>query len=64
MCGIDSIAMFYKTLLRVKNGLQWNIDVTFKDNRNTTISKVGTNSIQMMKNILLIILRYGPMSIT
>lgn len=27
MCGIDSIAMFYKTLLRVENGLQWNIDV-------------------------------------
>lgn len=36
---------------RVENGLHWHLDFTFKDDKNTTMSKTGAKNLQIMKNI-------------
>lgn len=41
----------------VENNLHWQLDFTFKDDRNTTMEKTGAKNLQILKKIALAILR-------
>ena len=36
----------------VENGLHWQLDFTFKDDKNTSMAKTGAKNLQIMKKIL------------
>ena len=41
----------------VENCLHWHLDFTFKDDKNTTMNKNGAKNLQIIKKIVLSILR-------
>lgn len=41
----------------VENGLHWHLDFTFKDDKNTTLSKTGAKNLQILKKIALALLK-------
>ena len=41
----------------VENQLHWQMDFTFKDDKNTSMAKTGAKNLQIMKKIALSILR-------
>lgn len=41
----------------VENSLHWHLDVTFKDDRNTTVEKTGAKNLQVLKKIALGVLK-------
>lgn len=41
----------------VENGLHWHLDFTFKDDKNTTMSKTGAKNLQIIKKIALALLK-------
>ena len=60
ICSIDNIDLFSKAVRDhwgVENGLHWHLDFTFKDDKNTTMSKTGAKNLQIMKKIALTILK-------
>ncbi len=40
----------------VENSLHWQLDFTFKDDKNTSMAKTGAKNLQIMKKIVLSIL--------
>lgn len=60
ICSIDDINMFSRAVRDhwgVENGLHWHLDFTFKDDKNTTMSKTGAKNLQIIKKIALTILK-------
>lgn len=60
ICSIDDINMFSRAARDhwgVENGLHWHLDFTFKDDKNTTMSKTGAKNLQIIKKIALTILK-------
>ncbi|MGO1820285.1 MAG: ISAs1 family transposase [Senegalia sp. (in: firmicutes)] len=60
ICSIDDINMFSRAVRDhwgVENGLHWHLDFTFKDDKNTTMSKTGAKNLQIIKKIVLTILK-------
>ena len=41
----------------VENGLHWQLDFTFKDDKNTSMAKTGAKNLQIMKKIALSVLK-------
>ena len=41
----------------VENGLHWQLDFTFKDDKNTSMAKAGAKNLQIMKKIALAVLK-------
>lgn len=41
----------------VENNLHWQLDVTFKDDKNTSMSKTGAKNLQIMKKIVMSLLK-------
>lgn len=60
ICSIDSVETFARAVRGhwgVENSLHWHLDFTFKDDKNTTMSKNGAKNLQIVKKIALSILR-------
>lgn len=60
ICSIESVETFAKSVRGhwgVANSLHWHLDFTFKDDKNTTMSKNGAKNLQIVKKIALSILR-------
>lgn len=60
ICSIDDIAIFSRAVRQhwgVENCLHWHLDFTFKDDKNTTMNKNGAKNLQIVKKIVLTILR-------
>ncbi len=60
ICSIDDIVLFSRAVRDhwgIENGLHWHLDFTFKDDKNTTLSKTGAKNLQIMKKIALTILK-------
>ena len=60
ICSIESVETFAIAVRGhwgVENSLHWHLDFTFKDDKNTTMSKNGAKNLQIVKKIALSILR-------
>ncbi len=60
ICSIEDIDLFSRAVRDhwgVENGLHWHLDFTFKDDKNTTMSKTGAKNLQLIKKIALAILK-------
>ena len=60
ICSIDDISIFSRAVRQhwgVENCLHWHLDFTFKDDKNTTMNKNGAKNLQIIKKIVLSILR-------
>ena len=60
VCSIESVETFARAVRGhwgVENSLHWHLDFTFKDDKNTTMSKNGAKNLQIVKKIALSILR-------
>lgn len=61
ICSIEADAGLLERAARghwgVENNLHWQLDVTFRDDKNTSISKTGARNLQIMKKIVMAILR-------
>lgn len=60
ICSIEADAKELERAVRshwkVENNLHWQLDVTFKDDKNTSMAKTGAENLQIMKKIVLSIL--------
>lgn len=60
ICSIEADAKELERAVRshwkVENNLHWQLDVTFKDDKNTSMAKTGAKNLQIMKKIVLSIL--------
>lgn len=61
ICSIGADAGEFERAARghwgVENGLHWHLDFTFRDDRNTSMAKTGAKNLQVMKKIVLSILK-------
>ena len=61
ICSIGEDAEEFERAARghwgVENGLHWHLDFTFKDDKNTSMAKTGAKNLQIMKKIVLSILK-------
>jgi len=60
ICSIEDIELFSRAVRDhwgIENGLHWHLDFTFKDDKNTTMSKTGAKNLQIIKKIALTILK-------
>lgn len=60
ICSTDDISIFSRAVRQhwgVENCLHWHLDFTFKDDKNTTMNKNGAKNLQIIKKIVLSILR-------
>ena len=53
---IDLYAKSVRSHWRVENSLHWQLDYTFKDDRNTTMEQNGAKNLQIIKKVVLAIL--------
>ena len=59
IASITDIELFAKAVRchwQVENSLHWQLDYTFKDDRNTTMEKNGAKNLQIIKKVVLAIL--------
>ena len=60
ICSIDADAEEFERAARghwkVENSLHWQLDFTFKDDKNTSMAKTGAKNLQVMKKIVMAIL--------
>jgi predicted transposase YbfD/YdcC len=54
---IENYAKAVREHWGVENGLHWHLDFTFKDDKNTTMSKTGAKNLQLIKKIALALLK-------
>ena len=61
ICSIGEDAEEFERAARghwgVENGLHWHLDFTFKDDKNTSMAKTGAKKLQIMKKIVLSVLK-------
>ena len=61
ICSIGEDAEEFERAARghrgVENGLHWHLDFTFKDDKNTSMAKTGAKNLQIMKKIVLSVLK-------
>lgn len=61
ICSIEENVKEFEKAARghwgVENNLHWQMDFTFKDDKNTSMAKTGAKNIQLMKKIVLLILQ-------
>ena len=61
ICSIGEDAEEFERAARghwgVENSLHWHLDFTFKDDKNTSMAKTGAKNLQIMKKIVLSILK-------
>ena len=60
ICSIDDIEIFSRAVHQhwgIENCLHWHLDFTFKDDKNTTMNKNDAKNLQIVKKIVLSILR-------
>jgi predicted transposase YbfD/YdcC len=65
ICSFFDILNFSRAVREhwgVENGLHWHLDFTFKDDKNTTMSKNGAKNLQLIKKIALSILKIVQIS--
>jgi predicted transposase YbfD/YdcC len=65
ICSFFDILNFSRAVREhwgVENGLHWHLDFTFKDDKNTTMSKNGAKNLQLIKKIALSILKIVQLS--
>jgi predicted transposase YbfD/YdcC len=59
IASITDTELFAKSVRRhwqVENSLHWQLDYTFKDDRNTTLAKNGAKNLQLIKKVVLALL--------
>ena len=59
IASIADVELFAKSVRchwRIENSLHWQLDYTFKDDRNTTLSENGAKSLQIIKKVVLALL--------
>jgi predicted transposase YbfD/YdcC len=59
IASITDIELYAKSVRahwRVENSLHWQLDYTFKDDRNTTLEKNGAKNMQIIKKVVLAVL--------
>ena len=59
IASIADVALFSHSVRchwRVENSLHWQLDYTFKDDRNTTMEKNGAKNLQILKKVVLALL--------
>ena len=60
ICSIEKNAEEFERAVRrhwgVENKLHWQLDFTFRDDKNTSMAKTGAKNLQIMKKIVLSIL--------
>ena len=60
ICSIEENAEEFERAVRrhwgVENKLHWQLDFTFRDDKNTSMAKTGAKNLQIMKKIVLSIL--------
>lgn len=61
ICSIQADAKEFSRVVRmhwgVENNLQWQLDLTFKDDKSTTMDKTGAKNLQQLKKISMAILK-------
>ena len=61
ICSIEEDVKAFARAVRshwgVENGLHWQLDFTFKDDKNTSMAKTGAKNLQIMKKIALSVLK-------
>lgn len=61
ICSIEEDVKLFERAARghwgVENGLHWQLDFTFKDDKNTSMAKAGAKNLQIMKKIALAVLK-------
>lgn len=61
ICSIGEDVKMFERAVRghwgVENGLHWQLDFTFKDDKNTSMAKAGAKNLQIMKKIALAVLK-------
>lgn len=61
ICSIQADAKEFSRAVRmhwgVENNLHWQLDFTFKDDKNTTMDKTGAKNLQQLKKISMAILK-------
>lgn len=66
ICSIKADADEFERAARghwgVENNLHWQMDFTFRDDKNKSMAKTGAKNLQIMKKIALSILRLGKES--
>lgn len=60
ICSIDADAREFERAVRghwrVENNLHWQLDFTFKDDKNNSMAKTGAKNLQIMKKIVMAML--------
>lgn len=66
ICSIGSDSHLFERAARghwgVENNLHWMLDVTFQDDKNTSMAKTGAKNLQIMKKIVMSVLKLGKES--
>ena len=61
ICSIGSDSYLFERAARghwgVENNLHWMLDVTFGDDKNTSMAKTGAKNLQIMKKIVMSVLK-------
>ena len=61
ICSIGEDAEEFERAARghwgVENGLHWHLDFTFRDDKNTSMAKTGAKNLQVMKKIVMSVLK-------
>ncbi|MCL2352416.1 MAG: ISAs1 family transposase [Firmicutes bacterium] len=55
--GIEDFSRAVRSHWGVENGLHWQLDFTFKDDKNTTMPENGAKNLQIFKKLALAILK-------
>jgi predicted transposase YbfD/YdcC len=55
--NIDDFSRAVREHWGVENGLHWHLDFTFKDDKNTTMTKTGAKNLQIFKKLALALLK-------
>lgn len=56
-CDAELLARAVRCHWNVENRLHWQLDFTFRDDKNTSMSKTGGKNLQIIKKIVLAILK-------
>lgn len=61
ICSIESDAELFERAARghwgIENSLHWQLDFTFQDDKNKSMAKTGAKNMQIMKKVVMAILR-------